>query len=164
LDFTFVWTQASFDIRLWMSSNIKSQGIKNQEIHTSNFKHLSNIITKLSVSIFVRRISPPFLHVENSITTWLKGFFLETNSLVFIFLSFLSGLHQMRFSTFLGLIRCRQGLIYTKAQCSAPISLCQHCSIRKLRLEINKNLLTANFPECSKCVVTKTLISIKFKK
>ena len=29
----------------------------------------SNIITKLSVSIFVRRISLSILHVENSITT-----------------------------------------------------------------------------------------------
>ena len=153
------------DLGMWKRWEfLAKKQLRRRTLNGRRFKQKSNIITKLSVSIFVRKISPPFLHVENSITTWSKGFFLETNSLVFIFLSFLSGLHQMRFSTFLGLIRCRQGLIYTKAQCSAPISLCQHCSIWKLWLEINKNLLTANFPECSKCVVTKTLISIKFKK
>ena len=115
------------------------------------------------LSIFVQRISPPILHVENSITTWSKGLFLETNSLPFIFLFFLSGLNQIRFSTILGASECCQGLIHIEPRPSPSIRLRQHC-MRKLRLEINKNLLTEKFPECSKCIVTKTLFSIKFKK
>jgi len=69
----------------------------------------------------------------------------------------------MRFSTILGASECCQGLIYIEPRPSPSIRLRQHC-MHKLRLEINKYLLTEKFPECSKCIVTKTLISIQVKK
>ena len=66
---------------------------------------------------------------------------------------------------FFHLLRCcqRSNLLNKGPGLSFNHTCNLHCSMRKLRFDINKNLFTSKFHECSKCVVTKTLLSIKLK-